>query len=61
MHFLEFMHHKSKVSDVDANEVRSFEVKKGDVLFTRTSEQWMKWASVVPFSEVTDTVLVGLF
>ena len=50
---------KGKV-DVDANEMRSFEVKKGDVLFTRTSETVDEVGiSCAVLDEVTDTVFSG--
>jgi type I restriction enzyme S subunit len=46
--------------DVDANEMRSFEVKKGDVLFTRTSETVDEVGiSCAVLDEVTDTVFSG--
>lgn len=50
---------KGKV-DVDANELRTFEVKKGDVLFTRTSETVNEIGiSCTVLDEVSETVFSG--
>ncbi|MGB2534051.1 MAG: restriction endonuclease subunit S [Candidatus Puniceispirillum sp.] len=50
---------KGKV-DVDANELRSFEVKRGDVLFTRTSETVDEVGiSCAVLDQVSDTVFSG--
>jgi len=50
---------KGKV-DVDANELRSFDVKKGDVLFTRTSETVNEVGiSCTVLDDVSETVFSG--